>query len=683
MVYSVVCALGLVGNLLVLYLLYSQHKKKRSTVNFFVMCLAVTDLHFVLTLPFWAVDTAMDFRWPFGKGMCKIISSVTTMSMYASVFFLTAMSVARYCSVASSLKMRPHPCACSAKWVSLLIWLVSLLATLPHAIYSTTALVTDEELCLVRFPDSGWDPQLLLGLYQTQKVLLGFVIPLVIISLCYILLLRFVISKRVRGAGSESSHHQRRSKVTRSVTVVVLSFFLCWLPNQALTLWGVFIKFDLVPFSKAFYNAQACNSSVEYHVPEARQCQEPVGPKVRYKQASDQQPQQQSQQPFQELVLNEDEKKLLAKEGVSLPSQLPLTKGSGGCELGGMELLDLLFDQQDGILRNEGLGGAAAHHGNAQGWPITEQNLLVDPDSEDFLNSLLGAGDSVSSSPLWSPATSDSGISEDPHSDQLDSPQHCQTPDSPAVYQPAPTQIEHPCLGTASTEPPQAMDMLEPDIAIDLEGWDSSFLSQPGLGVRLQQAGFEMFPLTVKDLLLSNTSELDCILTLLMNIVCLCRSLITQLRKLQDLVMHGSNKTAQTGTCILVLLLSFSLILFPSLRPFSDSQVAHEGGDFIPVRVQSRSLHGIESSRVFHAVAHDHVYSAPEQGEGPGTVSSLEKLLKGHGLVDSALNASQAEALELEGLSGADPITGRRVTTVRWSGSGVKQGAGPVHADEM
>ncbi|XP_066504360.1 relaxin family peptide receptor 3.2b [Hoplias malabaricus] len=279
LVYSVVCALGLVGNSLALYLLHTRHRQKHSSINCFVMGLALTDLQFVLTLPFWAVDTALDFRWPFGKVMCKIVSSVTTMNMYASVYFLTAMSVARYYSVASSLKMRSQRAAAAgAKWVSLGIWLLSLLATLPHAIYSTIARVaTDEELCLVRFP---WHPQLLLGLYQLQKVLLGFVIPLVVITLCYLLLLRFVLSRRVRGVvvGSEGERgrHKRRSKVTKSVVIVVLSFFLCWLPNQALTLWAVLIKFDLMPFSKAFYNAQTYAFPLSVCLAHANSCLNPV-----------------------------------------------------------------------------------------------------------------------------------------------------------------------------------------------------------------------------------------------------------------------------------------------------------------------------------------------------------------------------------------------------------------------
>lgn len=280
-VYSTVCALGLVGNSLALYLLHSRHRQKQSSINCFVMGLAITDLQFVLTLPFWAVDTALDFRWPFGRVMCKIISSVTTMNMYASVFFLTAMSVARYYSIASALKMHSRRAAAArAKWMSLGIWAVSLLATLPHAIYSTSAEVSDEELCLVRFPDSGsWDPQLLLGLYQLQKVLLGFLIPLIIITVCYLLLLRVILSRRIAGAaGSEVKQGQqnRRSKVTKSIAIVVLSFFLCWLPNQALTFWGVLIKFDLVPFSKAFYNAQAYAFPITVCLAQTNSCLNPV-----------------------------------------------------------------------------------------------------------------------------------------------------------------------------------------------------------------------------------------------------------------------------------------------------------------------------------------------------------------------------------------------------------------------
>ncbi|XP_071778224.1 relaxin-3 receptor 1-like [Centroberyx gerrardi] len=291
LVYLVVCVLGLVGNLLALFLLHSRHRGHHSSIDCFVMSLALTDLQFVLTLPFWAVDTLLDFRWPFGRVMCKIVSSVTTLNMYASVFFLTAMSVARYRSLATSLKMgSPRIAAARAKWASLAIWMVSLVATLPHAFYSTTVQVSaDDELCLVRFSDSDsghWDPQVLLGLYQTQKLLLGFVVPLVVISVCYLLLLRFILSRRTVGSavgGSvtersecEKGRHRRRSKVTRSVTIVVLTFFICWLPNQALTLWGVLIKFDLVPFSKAFYNAQAYAFPLTVCLTHANSCLNPV-----------------------------------------------------------------------------------------------------------------------------------------------------------------------------------------------------------------------------------------------------------------------------------------------------------------------------------------------------------------------------------------------------------------------
>uniref|UniRef100_A0A7M4EN18 G-protein coupled receptors family 1 profile domain-containing protein n=1 Tax=Crocodylus porosus TaxID=8502 RepID=A0A7M4EN18_CROPO len=272
-IYSIICALGVVGNALVLFLLGSRRRGKMSSMMFFVLNLAATDFQFVLTLPFWAVDMALDFSWPFGKLMCKLVSSVSTMNMYASVFFLTAMSVARYCSVVSSLKAKQGSASrCHAKLASAVIWVSTAIATLPHAVFSTTHAVSGDELCLVKFPElEDIDPQVLLGLYQTQKVLLGFVIPLAIILASYILLLRFLSRMKM-----SRSHPHRRSRVTKLVTVVVLTFFLCWLPNQALTAWGIFIKFNLVPFTEAFYAAQAYVFPITVCLAYANSCLNPV-----------------------------------------------------------------------------------------------------------------------------------------------------------------------------------------------------------------------------------------------------------------------------------------------------------------------------------------------------------------------------------------------------------------------
>ncbi|XP_029000278.1 relaxin-3 receptor 1 [Betta splendens] len=244
LVYSVVCAAGLVGNLLVLLFTRVQQERKKSQVDFLVLNLAVTDLQFVLTLPFWAVDAALDFSWPFGDAMCKIILSVTVMNMYASVFFLTAMSVTRYWSLASALKNTPVHTSYSAKVTCAVIWTLATLATAPTSIFSTVSNVSGEKLCLLRFPGG----QYWLAVYHIQKILVGFVLPMCVVSVSYILLLRFIRSRSAR-----TRNPRRRSQVTKSITIVVLSFFLCWMPNHAITLWSVLVKMNAANWDRAYY----------------------------------------------------------------------------------------------------------------------------------------------------------------------------------------------------------------------------------------------------------------------------------------------------------------------------------------------------------------------------------------------------------------------------------------------
>lgn len=43
---------------------------------------------------------------------------------------------------------------------------------------------------------------------------------------------------------------------------------------------------------------------------------------------------------------------------------------------------------------------------------------------------------------------------------------------------------------------------------------------------------------------------------------------MSNLKKLQMLLTTGTNKTAQTSTCVMVLLLSFALLVIPNVNPF-------------------------------------------------------------------------------------------------------------------
>ncbi|XP_069646321.1 cyclic AMP-responsive element-binding protein 3-like protein 3 isoform X1 [Haliaeetus albicilla] len=340
-----------------------------------------------------------------------------------------------------------------------------------------------------------------------------------------------------------------------------------------------------------------------------------------------------------------------------------------------LDLLDLLFDRQDGILRSVELGtppGTWHEDGHAQ-------------DSEDFLSSILGSGDSASDSPSWSPAASDSGVSEDPPSDQLDSPPRCCDGGPSEVLYP----YTNPCRALSL---PGGTGALHPEVSIDLDMWHPGFFLEESQDLPVVSPPASC-TLTVKDLLLSGSSDApqvpgsllrqsqgqfqELVLTedekkllakegvslptqlpltkyeerVLKKIrrkirnkqsaqesrkkkkeyidglesrmsACTAQnqelqrkvlhlekqnsSLLEQLKKLQALVVQSSNKAAQTGTCIAVLLLSFALIVFPSISPFAPSK-AEADGDFRPVRVFSRSLHNAAASRV--------AYTQPQAGD--------------------------------------------------------------------
>lgn len=93
--FALIFLLGTVGNSLVLAVLFRSGQMKTKTTNLFILNLAIADLCFIVfCVPFQATIYTLD-EWVFGPAVCKVVHFIIFLTMYASIFTLTAVSVDR------------------------------------------------------------------------------------------------------------------------------------------------------------------------------------------------------------------------------------------------------------------------------------------------------------------------------------------------------------------------------------------------------------------------------------------------------------------------------------------------------------------------------------------------------------------------------------------------------------
>lgn len=73
-VYFMVCAVGLCGNALVIYVIL-RYAKMKTVTNIYILNLAVADVLCMMSLPFIALQLTL-VHWPFGEVLCRVIMTV-------------------------------------------------------------------------------------------------------------------------------------------------------------------------------------------------------------------------------------------------------------------------------------------------------------------------------------------------------------------------------------------------------------------------------------------------------------------------------------------------------------------------------------------------------------------------------------------------------------------------------
>ncbi|XP_067456957.1 free fatty acid receptor 2-like [Thunnus thynnus] len=124
-VYIISFLIGLPANLLALYAFSVKIHSKPHPTNILLLNLIVSDLLFLIILPFKMHEAASGMMWNLPNFLCSITSFIFFSTIYTSSLLLMAVSVVRYIGIAFPVTYHQMQKPVYAIVISAIIWIIS------------------------------------------------------------------------------------------------------------------------------------------------------------------------------------------------------------------------------------------------------------------------------------------------------------------------------------------------------------------------------------------------------------------------------------------------------------------------------------------------------------------------------------------------------------------------------
>lgn len=256
---------GVVGNGAVVFVVL-WHQSMRNTPNALVACLAFGDLMFLFTSAPFKIYHSLFANWPFGKLMCKIANGVNIITLSVSVLSLTALSYDRFKAIVTPMNYTQCNSSRITYGIIVLIWIVSIDLAVPTIIWSKTEDWGHGYYGCI-FLDHHSTSAII---YESVRCLILYVLPLLIITVFYVMVSRKLIRSTRAMLGEvhdKSSQISSRKRLAGIVLAIVILFAICWLPATVCNLLfqvhpSVFFNMPMVYFRLAANMMSYANSSL-------------------------------------------------------------------------------------------------------------------------------------------------------------------------------------------------------------------------------------------------------------------------------------------------------------------------------------------------------------------------------------------------------------------------------------
>ncbi|XP_054450444.1 C-C chemokine receptor-like 2 [Pteronotus mesoamericanus] len=242
--YTTVFLVGLLDNSLAVLILV-KYKRLQYVENIYLLNLGVSNLCFLLTLPFWA--HAASHGGILGHPMCTILVTMSSVGLHGEAFFNALLTLQSYLVLFHGRKF-----ASAAKKVScgiivsVLAWGTGVLVTLPELLFHSSHAGTQQYRCFLSrphfLPGEGSSWELSLTLKANLVVLL---LPLLVLIVCFALFMRMRKTQRSR---------DRKCDLVKLVSAIMVVFLLMWGPYNITLFLSTFKKSFSLSDCRSSYN---------------------------------------------------------------------------------------------------------------------------------------------------------------------------------------------------------------------------------------------------------------------------------------------------------------------------------------------------------------------------------------------------------------------------------------------
>ncbi|KAF7641618.1 hypothetical protein LDENG_00276060 [Lucifuga dentata] len=248
-VFLIVFIVGTVSNLWGLRSVRNDWNKI-GNINIFMLNLGLADLLYLSTLPFLVTYYVQESKWMFGVVFCKVTRFCFNLNLYGSIGFLTCISVYRYLGIVHPMRVMGKITTRHSMALSVLVWLLVIIQILPDMFFDKTP-PNSSEAC---FDTTSNDMIEMYLIYSVSWTITGFVVPLVVITVCY----GHVIVVLVRNANVNPLLKQRCLKL---VVILVLLFSICFIPYHVFRNLNMKTRIDKMygTCHPSFYNIYIAN----------------------------------------------------------------------------------------------------------------------------------------------------------------------------------------------------------------------------------------------------------------------------------------------------------------------------------------------------------------------------------------------------------------------------------------